>query len=114
SDVGKRKGVEEAYVPVDQVEVQRGEGDTQDIGDGTGLDGGGTEGRADGLALDLGDRERQRTTLDQHGQLLRGLRGEGVAGDGGGTARHTDLTADLRVDLGRRDDLVVEHDRHAA
>src|SRR5699024_7358409 len=30
------------------------------------------------------------------------------------TARHTDLTADLRVDLGRRDDLVVEHDRHAA
>src|SRR5699024_7272940 len=56
---------------------------------------------------------RQRAALDQHGQVLRALLVEGGAGDGGRAAGLADVAGGVLVDLGRGDDLVVQHDRDA-
>ncbi len=73
----------------------------------------GAERRPDDPLLDDADGHRKRTALDQDGQVLGLVRGE-VAGDLRATTGHADAALDLRDDLGRGDDLLVQHDRDPA
>lgn len=104
---------EKAHEAVDDEDEQRREGGADDGGPGAGADGLGAQRRADGPLLHRLHRHRQRAAVHQQRELLRLVAGE-RAGDLGGPAGDARTAGHGRVDLRRRDDLVVEDDGHAA
>lgn len=113
SVAGQGDGREAAEEAVHDGDEECGKCCADDGGPGAGPDGFGAEGGADGALFDGLDGYGEGAAVDEQGQFA-GLFGGEVPGDLRGSAGDAGAAGHARVDLWRRDDLVVEDDRDAA